>query len=615
MNDLVFFQKYPSRYSTPLCWLLFVVLLVLYMGVYLAYLPTPNATVGHDFSYLFPAWLDGEIWYRQNGLQIPWFTPSFCAGQPFFADPQSTFYSLPQFLVFFISPLDAVIVTLALSATLLFWGSYLLMRYVFLCHRNTALLVASVLMLNGFLPHRIIVGHVTFHGFALIPWIALLLLVPLRSRWQGFLVALAAGALLAYWVHSGFGSLALAGALTVFLLAIAAMLRRLSLQGPLQFGIVLQRTLVAGVFAAALAASKLMAGFAFLGQFPRTFYSLPGADSVLDELSLLFGALFLPSQQAYQLGMPNMRNLQWDLAPHEWAYNFSTVSALFLLFGALYMANKNKEKLSAALRSPKHLVLLLVLVVGCAIPLLLNFWSPSWNEFLKKIPIVNSMSTPLRWTLVWIPLIAVAMGLIHEHFQDKQRGALLTLALIAISGWQMQQEPREYYAAQNYSMIPVMLADQNLKRDAFKPAITQLGLDAAIQLGESTIPLRVNDTMVAGVSQIACYNPIFGYRLEKFSAQGLSVGPVMAKANGKLNLKNPACYVFPNENQCAVGEQFAIEQAEQAQKFVRYQPFEFAMSETQQRANLISLIALYFGAAAFCAWLLSLVLKPKRYAE
>ena len=120
------------------------------------------------------------------------------------------------------------------------------------------------------------------------------------------------------------------------------------------------------------------------------------------------------------------------------------------------------------------------------------------------------MSTPLRWTLVWIPLIAVAMGLIHEHFQDKQRGALLTLALIAISGWQMQQEPREYYAAQNYSMIPVMLADQNLKRDAFKPAITQLGLDAAIQLGESTIPLRVNDTMVAGVSQIACYNPIFG---------------------------------------------------------------------------------------------------------
>ena len=38
--------------------------------------------------------------------------------------------------------------------------------------------------------------------------------------------------------------------------------------------------------------------------------------------------------------MPNMRNLQWDLAPTRWAYNFSTVSALFLLLGALYMKGK-----------------------------------------------------------------------------------------------------------------------------------------------------------------------------------------------------------------------------------------------------------------------------------
>ena len=609
MNNAVFFQKYPSRYSTLMCWGLFLVLLVLYLLVYMKFLPSSSGMIGHDFSYLFPAWLDGEIWFRNNGLQTPWFTPSFCAGQPFFPDPQSTFYSIPQFLVFIMSPLDTVIITLVMTASLMFWGSYLLMRYVFNCHRNTALLVGSVMMLNGFLPHRIIVGHVTYHAFALVPWIALFLLVPLRSRWHAGLLALAAGAFLSYWVHSGFGTLILAGGLAVALVALVAMMR-----GAAMSPFLLRSVLAAG-FGLALSASKLWAGFAFIGQFPRTFYALPGVDNILDELMMVAGALFLPSQDAYQLGMPVMRNMQWALSPHEWAYNFSTAILAFLAIGGLYLLLKQWRHIREQLKSPRQILLLALLLFGLSVPLLLNYWSPSWNEVLKQIPLINSMSSPLRWLIVFIPLIAVLAGLLNDRMQEQRWGAAISLGLIALSTVQMQQESREYYAAQNYSMVPIMVADQYLKQDLIRPQITNLGTAANIQIPSLNIPLKLNDTMVAGVSQVACYNPIFGYQLEKFSAQGLSIGSVMHQAGGKLNLKNPACYVYPNENGCRPGDQFTVEQREQAQSLVSYQPYAFEMPESQKKANMVTQITLYIAALALLLGLLSLVVKRRRYAE
>ncbi len=609
MNNAVFFQKYPSRYSTALCWALFLGLMVVYLSVYLAFLPLSSGAIGHDFAYLFPAWLDGEIWFRKNGLAIPWFTPSFCAGQPFFPDPQSTFYSIPQFLVFILSPLDTVIATLVMSASLLFWGGYLLMRYVFGSHRNTALLVGALLMLNGFLPHRIIVGHVTYHGFAFIPWIALLLLVPLRSRWNAFVASIIAGALLAYWVHSGFGTLVFAGGLAVGLVAIIAMLRGASVAN------FLQRSVIAALFGAALAASKIWAGLAFLSQFPRSFYSLPGAAGIWEELTVVLSALFLPSQTAYHLGMPHMRNLQWELAPHEWAYNFSSLLIVFLSVGGLYLLSKQWRACRDALSTSRNLCLLLLLILGVMLPLALNYWSPAWNEVLKAIPIINNTSTPLRWMIVLIPLIAVLAGLIQDQFQERRSGVVIFLFLVGVSTWQMQQESREYYASQSYSMVPVMVADQYLKHDLIQPQITNLGVSANLQIPGLNIPLSLNDTLIAGVSQLACYNPIFGYKLEKFSAQGLSIGPVSHRADGKLNLKNPACYVYPNENQCQAGDQFTLEQEAQAQQFVRYQNFDFAMPPSQKTANAVSIVALGLGLLSLVAWLLIRWFKPRRFAK
>jgi hypothetical protein len=121
-----------------------------------------------------------------------------------------------------------------------------------------------------------------------------------------------------------------------------------------------------------------------------------------------------------------------------------------------------------------------------------------------------------------------------------------------------------------------------------------VGTEAEMRVDGVAFALQGNNTMVAGISQALCYNPIFGYRLEKYSAANLVPGPVLDERNGSLNLKNPACYVFPAENDCQPGDVFRADQLAEAQNFASYRPFAFERSARQAVADRVSQIALAF---------------------
>jgi hypothetical protein len=74
----------------------------------------------------------------------------------------------------------------------------------------------------------------------------------------------------------------------------------------------------------------------------------------------------------------------------------------------------------------------------------------------------------------------------------------------------------------------------------------------------------------------------------------LTFGDVLSETNGFLNIKNPACYVFPKENSCAPGDHFKSRQRELAENFVSYKQFSFGKSTPQKIAELITAIALIF---------------------
>src|ERR1700758_5093420 len=72
-------------------------------------LPTADGMIGHDYRYFLPYMLSGMQWISRNGwLTVPYFTPDYCGGIPWLANPQSIFYSVPQFLSLLTNPVTAI---------------------------------------------------------------------------------------------------------------------------------------------------------------------------------------------------------------------------------------------------------------------------------------------------------------------------------------------------------------------------------------------------------------------------------------------------------------------------------------------------------------------------
>jgi hypothetical protein len=111
------------------------------------------------------------------------------------------------------------------------------------------------------------------------------------------------------------------------------------------------------------------------------------------------------------------------------------------------------------------------------------------------------------------------------------------------------------------------------------PPVTDIGVlrDAAGRI--DTHGLTRQDSMAQGQSQLFCYDALFGYGLENFPQGALHPGSVFEQtptpSGPMLNLKNPACYVFPEANACKPGDPFKASDIDQARRFVSYRPFSW----------------------------------------
>lgn len=551
--------------------------------------------MGHDYALAMPALLDGLFWFKNNGLAAPWFTPSFCAGQPFFADPQSSYYSLVHALAFFTNPVNASYLTLLAMSCTAFWGGYLLMRQVFGAGQAASVLTGGLLMFNEFLPTRIVIGHLGFHGFSLLCWLALFLLIPLRRRIDAVAASIGACLVLTYWVHSGMGTLIVPASIGVLLIAILNSFRDKVL------GRFVLRSALAIPLALALSAAKLNAAVSLLGNFPRNFYLLPGIDSLFDAFMVIVASLFVPAEYTYVFASGRLVNLQWALQPHEWAFGFTpVVAALALLFIAVVTVKKKWGATGGFANLGKFVLLFLLL----AWPIAFNTYEPTWNEFLKSIPILGNASTPTRWAIVYIPFVAVVMGALLQRIEWREQSQwLIVISTLSVVVMLSALEPRGFLLSQSYDVRPVVAADKAFREGKLTPGIRELGVGINMRTNTFEKNLKSNDTLIAGISQIFCYNPIFGYRLEKFDATNLAEGNVLSERQGFLNLKNPACYVFPKENNCNPGDLFRADQLEEAKRFIAYQPFRFAMSKQQVLANTITELILIGIAVFLVGWL------------
>lgn len=572
-------------------WAVMLLLLVIYHLIYRNFYPGPSG-IGHDYSYIFPMLLDNYRWFLNNGWSVPWFTPGFCGGVPVFPDPQSMFYSLPQLLALFTDPLTAVYLNMLVFCGAGLFGMYLLLRHVFRCSDATALLGAGLFAFNGFFAYRMLVGHLPFHGVMLAPWLALALLwSPESSRYAGparLIAGVLGGAVLAYWVNAGMATM-----VPPTLIAIAGIVAIHGIAGGSWRGFG-YRCLLVGIVGLGLSLSKISAVFAFMDAVPRTGYLLPGMDSVWQAVRLAATSLFLSPSDIAQGAQPHMANVQWFMDRHELEYGVTIVPVIIaLLVLAFWCWRVLRGATKLTMLAPARLGWMLLLGVVLMVPIAVNTYTPDWNAFLKQLPFISSASNLFRWFYIYVPLVAVATAILLERapLSQQVRTGLALSALAAALALHIATD-QQYYKNQPYQPTPIVTAyNEMLASHKVKP-ISGIAVHRD-QQGKILMTGFRNDMVAEGLSQLACYNPVFGYRLENFPVKTLHPGPLSDVSDGRFNVKDPACYVFPAENACAPGDHFTVSRLEDAKRFTRYVPYYFVRSQRQVWADRVTGIAVY----------------------
>jgi hypothetical protein len=340
-----------------------------------------------------------------------------------------------------------------------------------------------------------------------------------------------------------------------------------------------------GTIGLALSASKLVALSSLLDQFPRTYYPLPGVNDVRTLISLVFNALFLRVPDDVHKAMSNSA---FTIGKHEWEFGLSPIAFVILCLGTFQVLTKKSRNSDIPIPpESKKAILVAGLITILLTPLLLNWYSPSWNQLLKSLPFISTSSNLIRWVLIYIPIICLACALTLDSMTGTIKKK--TWAIIGVSTtvlWSFIEDKRFY--EQNYDPKPIEAAWQQAYITGLARPVTDITNFSPSGGGP-------NDGIAYGVSSIGCYEPTMGYRLEKMPVGSLHQAPVFTARNSLINIKNPACYAYPEENHCRPGDHFTVDNISNAESFVRYLPFTFELSRKQRIANTVTNVSLWLA--------------------
>jgi hypothetical protein len=572
-------------------WAAMASMLVIHHLIYRGFFPGPKG-VGLDYSFFLPMMLDNYHWTLGNGWWTPpWFTPGFCGGQPAFPDPQSMYHSLPQLLVLAMDPLAAVYATMLASTGAALVGMYLLLRLAFRCGAATALLGAGLFAFNGFFASSLLLGHLPFHGVMLTPWVALALLwspdAPRSFGPRSLVAGTLGGALSAYWISSG-----MAVMLPPTLIGLVGLAALHGIAGGSRRGFARRFALV-GAVGIGLSLSKLSAMLAFMEVAPRDYYLLPGMDSAWHALRLAALALFVSPPDIAPIASEHLVNNQLNLGrgAFEFGVTLVPVAVAIVALGASGRRAWRCRSMRAVRVAPARLGWIAVFALVLAVPVAVTTYTPEWNAFLKRLPLLGSVSNLFRWYYVYVPLVAAgtAIALERSALGPRARTGLALAGLTAMLAFHVASD-REFYRAQPYQPDVIVAAWGDARSSHEVPPIRGIGVFTDVSGGEVE-PLFRNDLVATGLSQLRCYNPAFGYALESFPRKTLHRGSVFDVTDGRLNLKDPACYVFPAENGCSPGDHFPLARKADAALFSRYRAYPFVRSRRQLWADGVTRIA------------------------
>lgn len=551
-------------------------------GFYIFNLNRTYPWVGGDFAHFVPRLIDTYLHIRLNGWGIQWYSPSFGAGLPAFAGAQHPQYTLQQFFTLFTDPWIAILLTVTAMSALGYFGMYQLARQVMGLGWQAATLGGIFFTLNGFYLSHLLVGHVSFIGFPLLPLILWRLLERDHPVWVNAILISLVGAVL---IYSGGVYISV---IFVFSTAISLPILYLIQAQSISWRRLVPTLAIGALLSLALTGNKLFAVLSYMHFFPREVYAgypAPFLQKITGMIFQLVGSTMIVPLRLLQGRDPN--------AIPEYLVARSGIDLMYW-------------ELDTAVSG----LLFVIVVLGLAWQVLQVTKNPRLLSFAKIIALIalfGSLAALAQYAVAEGPVYTLAKTLPFIgslHVNPRNTAALiLPLALIGAYTTQKVFSLEKWHAAgwvllnlfSILALAPYLMLDPQL-HPRFIEVKPLREIYWQIRAGE-TFPVRViaedQDIEVFDrhSSSLIITEPAMGYDQKAFHPLVVP-GSIYLQDGEYLNMTNPASLVYPQENGLTLFERFKVTERDKLEQFANRRQPDFKLPPSQHFLNILSVVTL-----------------------
>ncbi len=577
--------------------------------IFQKFFPNNEGYLGHDYEQFVPNLMFGKIWFQKHFLSIPWFTPSFCCGIPFYADPQSTYYSIYQIIFILFDPIYSIKVIFIVLSLLGYFGMFLLTRK-FGFSKYNSLLCASLFLFNGFFIYRAIIGHIAYLSYVFVPLYCFLVIksyekLPLKTY---IFYLLLSSIVFANFFHSGSGPIILIIFTSIFFVILLYAYFENTLK-------IFSNFFISLFFGVLISLSKIVSSLFLLSNFPRE-YPQTEFNSFLEYLINFFYSFFLEVDEKY---FNESLTSMIPFGKHEMEYSLSIVPIISLIL--IMFLDKKLLKINL-----RMIFLFFIFALIFFIPIYFNINFLNQYNFNSQIPIIKSTWVQFRWMAVYIIPIIFLTGLLIENTNINQKYKhFISFSFILILLCQnFIKDNKNYLQSAMYNIKNSYEFNKKFEKEQIKASINGpsilLNKDGTIK----KIPTR-NDAFYFSYSPLACEQSLFGYNLENLNKKNIKFyfkrilgdGSILYysdinKSENEFTFFKPSCFLFPDENNCLPGDVFKIDEFENMKKFLNYEKINFKQNKIQIISNYISFFSIIFSLLFIFYYLSNCILRLKK---
>ena len=589
--------------------ILLCLVFLIHQYIFLKFIPNDGGLLGHDFEYFLPNFLFGKIWFENNFLSVPWFTPSFCCGIPFHSDPQTMYYSIQQIFYIFFEPILATKILFIYFSLISFVGMFLLLKKSFNYNFNISLLGATLFLFNGFFIYRFIIGHLGYVNFSLVPLFCFFFISSLKTRnnYLSKIYLISSAFVLSSCIYSGVSSFIFMITLSIFLILLIFNFKYQN------FKSIIGNLLISFIISITISLSKISSAYFFLENFQRSYDPVYFESFTNYIYSTLRSIFIFPDIE--HLNQFITKKISADINIHEIENGISIVP-LFAFFISIFRLKKiNIYKINF-----QYIIILLILCV----PIILNVNLFSINQIWNSIPLLGSSWLHIRWNVLYIiPLILFSLAVFNNN-KILRNNNYFTIIFISIIILQNVYYNKSYYNNQGYNPKNMIELSKLIKR---KDNLSIVGIGVITDEKKEIIKNQRNDYFKLRLSSFYCYQPIFGYAIEKLpnkelkfnksikisDNQFLQVGDIKLENDEKnYNFLKPYCFLFPNENRCRPGERYNKNEEKELNNFLNYKKIKFKKNNFQKISDFVSMI-IFIGTMLYLLINIMLFYKKRNF--